>query len=141
MGKVLSTRRVASGHTRSLTCSNSDKVVIKPLWWEVLLISPIHYLEDVVEVYCFVPCSFKYLRQYKRISRKLFFTERIFCIVNVPFVSPMASNLRALGGSTISMVRPNRFRHSGDFLAACTDFSAPSKYIRQQREEAVALVV
>lgn len=53
----------------------------------MLLISHISYLEDVAEAYCFVPWSYKYLRQYQRISRKLFFIECIFCIINVPFLT------------------------------------------------------
>lgn len=122
---------------RSLTCSNSDKVVIKPLWWEVLLISHITYLEDVVEVYCFVPCSYKYSRQYQRICRKLFFIECIFYLINVPFLRIFCLSqdlkLASFRRPILSMVRQKRFRHSGDFLAACTEFSAPSKRIRQQR--------
>jgi len=51
----------------------------------MLLISNTSYLEDVVELYYFVPCSFKYLRQYKRICRELFFSEWILWIINMLF--------------------------------------------------------
>lgn len=62
------------------------------------------------------------------------YSAAFMCFSSEYFSSPLASNLQVQGGSIISVVRQNGFRHAGNFLAACAGSSSPSRFIRQQRE-------